>query len=144
MIILLVVLCFFFQQAESSPTEETHQPPRRPRTAEDAIPKPPYLRMDPLRFSVIKKDKSVANIFLLLELETINIDETEEIRSLLPYIHSAFLKDLYPALSVLWISEKDPSTESIRHRLLKVVKTLVCADKIKNVYIKTFYIQRLS
>jgi hypothetical protein len=102
----------------------------------------PFFRIPSLNIPVIQNDTLIGILNIKLEIEATDKNAFEMSRVVLPIIVDRIFCDLYAAFGMLWIPSLAPKMDVIKTYVKRAVRKVVGANKIKNVYIRQFYIER--
>lgn len=95
----------------------------------------------PLIIPVIKGEKIVAYLRLVIKLVTKDRSSFRDYQPYIPRLTDAIFQDLYSVLCDQWLPYKDPMPDSILKRIQKIVPTIVGDDNLL-VFITSFYFNR--
>lgn len=102
----------------------------------------PFFRIPLLSIPIIQNDALVGTLNIKLEIEAADKSAFDMSRIVLPIIVDRIFCDLYAIFGALWIPSLDPKMESIKTHVKRAIRKIVGSHKIKNVYIRQFYIER--
>lgn len=135
-------------EESESETDEKNKKKDKKKFREDeneyAI-EPPFFSLPTIRIAILKDDGKIAGyLHLKLEMEAASIDDFNTARILLPRLVNGIFEDLYSALSNLWINKENPKVDVIKERVLKVAEKILGKDKIKSVFVRQIFLDRLE
>lgn len=103
----------------------------------------PYVQLGPLTLSVIKEGSILGYIRFTVNLLAEKKEDYEQVFHSVPILQNAYIIDLSSILSEFWIMGTQPRLDNIKNILQQITDKVLDHDRVKAVYIDTYYFAEL-